>query len=198
MPDEVIIPAATEVAKVVTPDYREAVYKVRDTIASVPALREEEWSSLTKHVTELHILDRFGYLRCCSGDSVLDGIIPDPDEKEIRFNPKDQAFLRARGIQVKGRRYVGKGYSFTGDIKLSSAFKYLYIVWVDVSYRVMESEVYRLEYDAVESLIRSKEQKNPGGSNNCKITRAEAQRHGNQVPPAVAPPEPSPTARPPG
>ncbi len=184
----------------VTTEYRDAIYKVRDTIASEPALLAEEWSSLTKHVTELYVLERFGYLRCCSGDSVLDGIIPNQDQKEIEFNPKDQSFLRSRGIQVKGRRYVvGKGYSTTGDIKLSSAFKYLYIVWVDAAYRVMESEVYRLEYDVVSTLIESKKAANPDDTNYRKISRAQAQEHGVRLPLADLPPEslpPSPAELP--
>src|SRR4051812_3857609 len=125
----------TEVAKLVAPDYREAIEKIRSTIASVPALRNEEWSSLTKHVSELYILDKCGYLRCCSADSVVDGIIPLPGETKVRFDPDDQAFLFQRAIQVKGCRAAPR-YGQTGNVKLTSPFKFLNTVWLYADYKV--------------------------------------------------------------
>lgn len=177
----------TEAAKLLTADYRDAILKVRDTIAAEPALRTEEWSSLTKHVTELYVLERFGYLRCCSGDSLVDGIIPLPGETDIRIDPEDAAFLLARGIQVKGRRVLKGRYGTTGDVKLGSRFKYLYAVWVNESYRVIEAEVYRLEYPAVEELIGRKTLASPKGKNTRKISRAEAASLGVRVPLVAAP-----------
>jgi hypothetical protein len=172
------LPVAAERACKVSDDYRAAISHVRDTIAGVPCLRDEEWSSLTRHLTELYILDRFGYLKCCSADSVVDGIIPLGGEEEIDFNPLDEHFLFERGIQVIGRRHANGAYGFTGEIKLSSRFKFLYIVWVNAAYQVVEGEVYRLEYDAVKQLIEGKVQAKPNGKNTRKITRAEAQQLG--------------------
>jgi hypothetical protein len=183
MPGE-ILGSGIETAKLLTTEYRDAIHTVRETVTAVPVLRDEEWSSLTKHVTELYILERFGYLRCCSGDSVLDGIIPMPGEIELKFDPKDEALLRQRGIQAKGRRKMPrKGFSTTGDVKLSGAFKFLYAVWVDVAYRVIETEVYRLEYAAVKQLIEDKQRARPKGKNNRKITHSEAMHLGERIAP---------------
>jgi len=146
-------------------------------------LRGEDWSSLTNHVTELFVLDRFGYLKCQSAASVVDGIIPQDGQQDISFDPNDRKFLMARGIQVKGRRHVrGKAYGTTGDIKLSSPFKYLFIVWVDDSYAVEPGEVFRLTYSQVKRLIDRKCTTRPEGKNNYKITHVEARHIGAAVP----------------
>lgn len=178
-------PVAAERACKVSEDYRAAIYQVRRTIVGVPCLRDEEWSSLTRHLTELYILDRFGYLKCCSADSVVDGIIPLNGEEEINFNPLDEDFISDRGIQVKGRRHANGGYGFTGEIKLSSRFKFLYIVWLNAVYHVEEQEVYRLEYDAVKQLIEGKVHANANGKNSRKITRAETRRIGVRLTPST-------------
>jgi hypothetical protein len=171
-----------EIAKFVTQDYREAITRVRDTIAAVPALRDEEWSSLTKHVSELYVLAKFGYLRCASADSRVDGLIPLPNESEIHFDADDPVFLSNRGIQVKGCR-VRKKHGTTGDVKLNSPFKYLYVVWLNETYEVMEHEVYRLDYSVVKELIVQKMIDKPGGKNTRKITWYEAKRLGIPVNP---------------
>jgi hypothetical protein len=171
-----------EVAMLIAAEYREGIEKVRNTIVSIPALRTEEWSSLTKHISELYILDKFGYLRCCSADSVVDGIIPLPGETEVRFDPGDQLFLLNRGIQVKGCRSVRR-YGQTGNVKLTSPFKYLYAVWLNVNYQVNELEVYRFEYRVVKQLIDERNRTNPDGKTNCKITWADAKREGVRVNP---------------
>jgi len=175
------IPA--EHARKITDDYRLAIHHVRDTIVGVPCLRDEEWSSLTRHITELYVLEKFGYLKCCSADSVVDGIIPVGGQDHVEFNPTDESFLAERGIQIKGRRRASGGYGFTGEIKLSSRFKFLYIVWLDARYRVEEAEVYRLEYNAVKQLIETKVRAKPKGKNTRKITRAEAVQHGVRITP---------------
>jgi hypothetical protein len=179
-----------EVAKLVTPEYREAIKKIGNTIAAVPALRDEEWSSLTKHVSELYVLDKFGYLRCASADSKVDGLIPLPGEAEIRFDADDAVFLSERGIQVKGSR-VRKKYGTTGDVKLKSPFKYLYTVWINAAYEVIEHEVYRLDYTVVKDLIVQKILDKPKGKNTQKITWNEAKRLGVRVnPEPQQPPDP--------
>jgi hypothetical protein len=182
-----------EVAKLVTPEYREAIKKVRSAIAAVPALWDEEWSSLTKHVSELYILDKFGYLRCASADSKVDGLIPLAGEADIHFDADDAAFLSERGVQVKGSR-VRKKYGTTGDVKLKSPFKYLYTVWIDAAYDVIENEVYRLDYTVVKELIVQKMLDKPNGKNTQKITWNEAKRLGVRVNPEPEQPPDTPEA----
>lgn len=172
---------AQERAAAITDGYRTAVQSVRDTISGHNDLLDEDWSSLTNHVTELFILDHFGYLKCCSADSVVDGIIPENGQTEIQFEDTDRQFLMNCGIQIKGRRHARGSYGTTGDVKLSSPFKYLYIVWVNESYEVECNEVYRLDYAQVESLQVQKHDDKPEGKNNLKISRREARELGIRV-----------------
>lgn len=104
-------------------------------------LRDEEWSSLTKHVSEFYVLDKFGYLRCASADSKVDGVIPLPGEAEIRFDADDAGFL-SEWSSDQGIPRFRKKYGMTGDVKLQSPFKYLYTVWISAAYEVTEHEVY--------------------------------------------------------
>ncbi len=172
---------AQERAASTTDGYRSAVESVRTTISGHVDLREEDWSSLTNHITELFIMDYFGYLKCRSADSVVDGIIPEDGQTEVHFEDRDREFLMRRGIQVKGRRHARGSYGTTGDVKLSSPFKYLYIVWVNESYEVERNEVYRIDYAQVAALQAQKHNEKPRGKNNLKISRREAQEIGVRV-----------------